>query len=153
MTRQCVSVAWLLQSRYSFSQTLPSSAFLAASTSAACLLEPVPRPRALPSHRTSTTNVFACSGPVAEILKSLQHGTYQMRVDRDVHARATGNFADADSAKNLADMARGLIALAKVQAAKQQPDLVHVLDGIQISSSGSSVTSAARITGSTSSYP
>src|SRR5207237_8696856 len=53
--------------RYSFSQTLPSSASFAASTSAACLLEPVPRPRALPSHRTSTTNVFACSGPVAEI--------------------------------------------------------------------------------------
>ena len=79
------------------------------------------------------------SGPVAEILKSLQHGTYQMRVDRDVHARATGNFADADSAKNLADMARGLIALAKLQVAKQQPDLVHLLDGIQVTSNGSSV--------------
>jgi len=79
------------------------------------------------------------SGPAAEILKSLQGGTYQLRVDRDVHARATGNFADADSAKNLADMARGLIALAKIQAAKQQPDLLHLLDGIQVSSNGSSV--------------
>jgi hypothetical protein len=79
------------------------------------------------------------SGPAAEILKSLQGGTYQMRIDRDVHARATGSFADADSAKNLADMGRGLIALAKIQVAKQQPDLLHLLDGIQVSSNGSSV--------------
>jgi len=78
-------------------------------------------------------------GPAAEILKSLRGGTYQMRVDRDVHARATGNFSDTDSAKNLADMTRGFIALAKVQVAKQQPDLVHLLDGIQVSSSGSLV--------------
>jgi len=82
---------------------------------------------------------FRQLGPAAEVLKSLRRGTYQMRVDRDLHARATGNFADADSAKNLADMARGLIALAKVQVARQQPDLVHLLDGIQVSSSGSSV--------------
>src|SRR5207237_6891581 len=82
---------------------------------------------------------FRQLGPAAEVLKSLRRGTYQMRVDRDLHARATGNFADADSAKNLADMARGLIALAKVQVARQQPDLVHLLDGIEVSSSGSSV--------------
>ena len=76
---------------------------------------------------------------MAPIFKSLQRGTYQMRVARDLHARATGNFSDADSAKDLADMARGLIAVAKLQVAKQQPDLLHVLDGIQVSSNGSSV--------------
>jgi hypothetical protein len=77
--------------------------------------------------------------PAAQVLQSLQHGTYQMRIDRDLHARATGDFADAKTANNLADMARGFIALAKLQMANQQPDIVHVLDGIQISTNGSSV--------------
>src|SRR5437870_1220266 len=78
--------------------------------------------------------------PAAQIFKSLRRGSYQMRIDRDVHARAIADFTDADTASNLADMARGFIAVAKLQVAKQQPDLVHVLDGIQISSSGSTVT-------------
>lgn len=78
--------------------------------------------------------------PALEMLKSLQGGTYQMRIDTDVHARATGNFADAESAKNLGDLARGALAVAKLQVAKQQPDVLHVLDGIQISSSGTTLT-------------
>src|SRR5207253_5964804 len=49
-----------------FSQSLFSRESLAASTSAACLLRPVPRPRTIPSQRASTTKVLACSGPVAE---------------------------------------------------------------------------------------
>ena len=79
------------------------------------------------------------SMPAAQILKSLRHGTYQMRVDRDLHARATGNFSDADTAGNLADMARGFIAVAKLQVARQQPDFLHLLDGIQVSNNGSVV--------------
>ena len=63
-----------------------------------------------------------------------------MRIDRDVHARATAEFDDANTATNLADMARGFLALAKLQVAKQQPDMVHLLDGIQVSSSGSAVS-------------
>src|SRR5438128_7239182 len=59
-------------------------------------------------------------GPAIELMKSLRGGTYQMRIDQDVHARATGNFADAESAKNLTDLARGLIAVAKLQIAKEQ---------------------------------
>ena len=78
--------------------------------------------------------------PAAKILQSLQRGTYQMRIDRDIHARILADFSDANTASNLADMARGLIAVAKLQVAKQQPDLLHVLDGIQISSSGPTVT-------------
>jgi hypothetical protein len=78
--------------------------------------------------------------PVVEMLKSLQSGTYQMHVDSGVHARATGNFADADSAKNVGDFARGAIAVAKLQVAKQQPDLLHALDGIQVSTTGTTLT-------------
>ena len=78
--------------------------------------------------------------PALQMFQSLRRGTYQMRIDHDIHARALGDFTDANTATNLADMARGFIAVAKLQVAKQQPDLLHVLDGIQVSSSGSTVT-------------
>ncbi len=77
--------------------------------------------------------------PAVEMLKSLRGGTYQMRIDQDVHVRAMGNFADADNARNLSETARGLIAIAKLQVAKQ-PELLHALDGVQVSNSGLSIT-------------
>jgi hypothetical protein len=78
--------------------------------------------------------------PAAEVLKSLRSGTYQMRVDTGIQALATGNFADAESARNIADLVRGVLAVAKLQAAKQQPDMVQLLDGIQVDYSGSTLT-------------
>ena len=78
--------------------------------------------------------------PAVEMLKSLKSGTYQMRVDSGIHARAIGNFADAESAKNIGDLARGAVAVAKLQIAKQQPDMVQLLDGIQVSNSGLTLT-------------
>jgi hypothetical protein len=80
------------------------------------------------------------AGPLAGIMKSLRRGTYQMRIDRDIHARAKAEFTDTDSARNLGDMARGFIAVAKLQIAKENPDFLQVLDGIQFSNSGSSLT-------------
>ena len=59
-----------------------------------------------------------------------------MRIDSDIHARATGTFSDENSARNIGDLARGALAVAKLQVARQQPDMVHVLDGIQVSNSG-----------------
>jgi hypothetical protein len=78
--------------------------------------------------------------PIVELLKSLQRGTYQMRIDSDIHARATGTFSDENSARNIGDLARGALAVAKLQVATQQPDMVHVLDGIQVSNSGPTLT-------------
>src|SRR5262245_38911812 len=78
--------------------------------------------------------------PALEMLKSLNSGAYQMRVDTDVHARAVGNFADAESAKKIGELARGAIAIAKLQVAQRQPDFLRVLDGIQISTSGPTLT-------------
>jgi hypothetical protein len=78
-------------------------------------------------------------GQFADFLKSLKSGTYQMRVDADIHARATGTFTSADTASALSDMARGLVALAKLQVAQQQ-DLLHLLDGIQVSNSATTMT-------------
>ena len=78
--------------------------------------------------------------PIVDMLKSLQHATYQMRIDNDVHARATGTFSDENSAKNIGDLARGALAIAKMQVAQKQPDVVHLLDGIQVSNSGMTLT-------------
>jgi hypothetical protein len=78
--------------------------------------------------------------PIVDMLKSLQRGTYQMRIDNDVHARATGTFSDENAARNITDLARGALAVAKMQAGQKQPDLVHLLDGIQVSNSGPTLT-------------
>jgi hypothetical protein len=78
--------------------------------------------------------------PVVDLLKSLQRATYQMHIDTDIHARATGTFSDENSARNISDLARGALAVAKMQVAKQQPDMIHLLDGIQVSNSGTTLT-------------
>ena len=78
--------------------------------------------------------------PVLDMLKTLQHGTYQMRVDTGVHIRATGTFADAESAKNIRDLATGALAVAKLQLAQGQPDMVLALNGIEVNNSGTTLT-------------
>jgi hypothetical protein len=78
--------------------------------------------------------------PAVDMLKSLKSGTYQMHVDTGVQARAVGNFADAESAKSVGDLVRGALAVAKLQVAKQQPDMVRLLDGIQVGNSGTTLT-------------
>ena len=78
--------------------------------------------------------------PALEMLKSLRNGTYQMRVDSGIHARGVGNFADAESAKNVSDLARGAIAIAKSQVAKSQPELLQALDGIEVTNSRATLT-------------
>ena len=87
--------------------------------------------------------------PALEMLKSLKGGTYQMRVDTGIHARATGSFADVERTKNFGDLGRGLIAVAKLQVSKQQPDMLRVLDGIQISSNGTTLTVRVEESGET----
>jgi hypothetical protein len=78
--------------------------------------------------------------PVLEMLKSLQSGTYQMRVDTGIHAGALGNFGDAESVRNLTDLAQGALTIAKLQFAKQRPEMLPVLDGIVVSGSGTTLT-------------
>jgi hypothetical protein len=78
--------------------------------------------------------------PALDMLKSLKSGTYQMHVDSGIQARAIGNFTDAESAKNIGDLVRGALAVAKLQIAQQQPDIVKLLDGIQVTNSGTTLT-------------
>src|SRR5262245_56222524 len=79
------------------------------------------------------------AGPIVDVLRTLQGGTYQMRVDTDIHAKATANFTTAENAKTLADLSRGMIALVKTQVGSQNPDLLHALDGLQVSNSGTQI--------------
>ena len=79
------------------------------------------------------------AGPILDVLRTLQGGTYQMRVDTDIHAKATATFTNADNARTLADLSRGMIALVKTQVAAQNPDLLHALDGVQVSNSGTQI--------------
>jgi len=78
--------------------------------------------------------------PAVDMLKALESGTYQVRLDTGIHAQMTGKFSDADSARNVGDMARGFISLARVQVSRQQPDLARLLDGIQISNTATTLT-------------
>jgi len=63
-----------------------------------------------------------------------------MRLDTGLHARAIGNFADTESARNLEDMANGALALARLNVAGRQPEFAQLLDGIQVSASGNALT-------------
>jgi len=82
--------------------------------------------------------------PAIDMLKTLKNGTFQLRFDTGLHARATANFADAQSAKDLADLARGAVALFKLQIGKQQAqggaDFARLLDGIDVSNNGTTLT-------------
>jgi len=78
----------------------------------------------------------AGAGPIFDLLKTLQGGTYQMRVDTNIHAKAVANFTSAENAKTLSDLSRGVIALVKTRVAAQNLDLLHALDGLQVSYSG-----------------
>ncbi len=76
---------------------------------------------------------------VGEFIKALKSGTYQMRLDSGVHAVATGQFADSESARAAGNLLRGLVAVAKFQVSRQ-PDMIQLLDGVQVQQSGLSMT-------------
>ena len=82
----------------------------------------------------------ARAAPVMEMLKNLRSGTFQLRVDSGIHARGTGTFTEADSAQQIGDMVRSLLAIVRLQVSAKDPTLLSLLDGIQVSYSGSVLT-------------
>jgi hypothetical protein len=85
--------------------------------------------------------------PLLEMLQTLKSGTYQMRIDSGLHARASGTFTDADSARNIGDMARGFLSLAKLQTARQRPEIGELLNGIQVNYTATTLTVQIDATG------
>jgi hypothetical protein len=85
-------------------------------------------------------------GRIDSLAHSLKTGTYQMRLDQDVHLRATGNFTSPEMAKASTDMLRGLLAMAKLQFS-QEEKLARLLDGVNIESSADQLTVSFSATG------
>ncbi len=88
------------------------------------------------------TNMFGGHpGPekIGEITSALTAGTYQMRIDQDVHAKATGSFNSAEMAKAASDTLRGLLAMGRLQFA-QEEKLTRLLDGISVENSSDQLT-------------
>ena len=84
-------------------------------------------------------NVPNAPGQFGQLATSLQSGTYQMRMDQDVHVQATGIFNTADTAKTTGDMLRGLLAMGKMQTS-QQPTFVQLLNGVDVQNNGVNLT-------------
>jgi len=84
-------------------------------------------------------NRIPVPGNLGNLAQSLKGGTYQMRIDQDVHVKANGSFASADMAKATTDMLRGLVAMAKLQIS-QDDNLSRLLDGLSIENSGVNLT-------------
>jgi hypothetical protein len=76
---------------------------------------------------------------MGQLAASLQSGTYQMRIDQDVHVQANGVFSTPDSAKSLGDMLRGMLAMGKMQTA-QQPAFAQLLNGLDVENNGVNLT-------------
>ena len=76
---------------------------------------------------------------LGQLAGSLKAGTYQMRIDQDVHVRATGSFGSAEMAKATGDTLRGLLAVVKLQVS-QEEKLIHLLDGVSVENSGERMT-------------
>jgi hypothetical protein len=83
---------------------------------------------------------------IGEMVHSLKAGTYQMRIDQDVHLKATGSFGSDDMAKATSDMLRGLLAVAKLQVS-QEEKLVRLLEGLSIEYSGDTLVVSFSATG------
>jgi hypothetical protein len=85
---------------------------------------------------------FGGRGPaekLGQMAGQLKSGTYQMRIDQDVHAKVTGSFGSAEMAKATNDMLRGLLTVAKLQLANEEK-LVRLLDGVAVESSNEKLT-------------
>ncbi len=66
-----------------------------------------------------------------DLFDALEDGTYQMRIDSIVTARAIGDFTTPEVAQRTTDLLRGLVALGKMQAYERQ-EFIELLDGVQI---------------------
>jgi hypothetical protein len=83
---------------------------------------------------------------IQEVAGSLKSGTYAMRLDQDVHVKATGTFGSVDMAKAAGDTLRGFVAMAKLQVS-QEENLSRLLDGLSIENSGENMTLTFNATG------
>ena len=81
-----------------------------------------------------------------EMLSSFKSGTYQMRIDQDLHARISGTFSTPEMAKATYDLGRGLLGVAQLQFEKEEK-LKQLLGGLSMDTNGQTVTVTFNATG------
>jgi len=81
-----------------------------------------------------------------EMAGSLKTGTYQMRIDQDVHVKATGSFGSAEMAKATGDTLRGLLSIARLQVSQEQT-LTQLLDGVSVENTAEKMTVTVNASG------
>ena len=69
--------------------------------------------------------------PALQFVRNFTGGSYQMRLDTGVNLKAVGNFTTDETARQTADVLRGLIAVARLQFSQEQ-DMLRLLDGVRI---------------------
>lgn len=68
----------------------------------------------------------------ARIFQSMRKTSFALDLMNGLDLRAFGVCATAQDAKTLADAARGAVAIGRLTASEQEPELLSVFDGIQV---------------------
>jgi hypothetical protein len=75
-------------------------------------------------------------GNLDRVLRLVRSASLTVDLRAGAHAIFTGDSRTEADAKTLADSLRGLAALARLGAARKQPDLARALDLIQVKQDG-----------------
>ena len=82
--------------------------------------------RNFPGRRDAQASNFA------RIFQAMKTTTFALDLTQGLDLRAAGTCGTAQDAKSLADAVRGLVAIGRLSASDQEPDLLAVFDGIQV---------------------
>lgn len=105
---------------------------------------PAPGPGAPPSAAAQGDNVLGPAGAQAINLPPMKSVVVTGDLDPLVSIQATGEAADEAAAKNLADVVRGFLALAQLQAG-QRPELKELSSAVSVAQDAKKVIVSARL--------
>jgi hypothetical protein len=91
-------------------------------------------------------NMMRIPPAVASQLPAMTWISASVRVDRDVHGMLRAEARDAEAAGNLRDVARGLIAAAKLQGGNR-PEFQAAIESLVLESTGKTVTLSFAVPG------
>ena len=81
----------------------------------------------------------------ARIFSSMQNSTFALDLMNGVDLRAAGLCKTTQDAKALADAARGIVALGRLSASQNEPELMAVFDNIQVDDRDTELNISVRI--------
>ncbi len=83
----------------------------------------------------------AGSGPdFGRIFRSLQNTLFEADLRNGLNGMAEGYCVSAQDAKNIADAARGLVGMGRLNTPENQPELLRVWDGIKVTQTDRKIT-------------